>query len=86
MRSRLDRTRARKKEHPEVEPSCGNVFADLGFPNPDEALLKAPLAGQIIQLVHQRKPTRARAAESSSPSPARAPVPANGVQRPPRNR
>jgi len=26
-----------------VTPSSGNVFADLGFPNPEEELLKADL-------------------------------------------
>ena len=45
-----------------VEPSSGNVFADLGFANPEEALLKADLAGRILQFVTQRKLTRRKAA------------------------
>jgi predicted XRE-type DNA-binding protein len=55
------KTRA-KNPHPEVEPSSGNVFADLGFPNPEEALLKAELAGCILELVTDRKLTQKKAA------------------------
>src|SRR5437879_5922400 len=51
-----------KAKTPEVEPSSGNVFADLGFPNPDEALLKAQLAGRIFQLITDRKLTQKNAA------------------------
>lgn len=51
-----------QKRHPEVEPSSGNVFADLGFPNPEEALLKAELAGRILRCVQERKLTQVRVA------------------------
>src|SRR5262245_34257729 len=54
--------RAKKGKHPDVEPSSGNVFRDLGYPNPEEALLKAELAGRILQLVRERKLTQKRAA------------------------
>lgn len=51
-----------KNKHPEVEASSGNVFADLGFPNPEEALLKADLAIRILHLVRERRLTQKRAA------------------------
>jgi predicted XRE-type DNA-binding protein len=35
----------------EFTDSSGNVFADLGLPNPEERLLKANLAFQIKQLL-----------------------------------
>jgi predicted XRE-type DNA-binding protein len=63
MRSGLENRKMRKtKEHPEVEPSSGNVFADLGFPDPEEALLKAQLAGRILQFVRERKLTQVKVA------------------------
>ena len=42
----------------------GNVFADLGVPEPEEALAKAALAHQIAELVARRGWTQARAAEA----------------------
>jgi predicted XRE-type DNA-binding protein len=48
--------------HPEVEPSSGNVFADLGYPNPEEALLKAQLAARILAILTERKLTQRKAA------------------------
>ena len=43
--------------------SSGNVFADLGVPNPEEALAKAELASKIGALIRDRKLTQARAAK-----------------------
>ena len=43
--------------------SGGNVFADLGVPNPEEALAKAELAGKISTLIRERKLTQAKAAK-----------------------
>jgi predicted XRE-type DNA-binding protein len=42
--------------------SSGNVFADLGLPNPEEALAKAELANKIAVLIHERRLTQAKAA------------------------
>jgi predicted XRE-type DNA-binding protein len=45
------------------EPGSGNVFADLGLPNPDLALAKAELVRRIRDLIAERKLTQAKAAE-----------------------
>ncbi len=46
-----------------ITESCGNVFADLGFANPEEELLKAKLVREIRAIVRRRKLTQAKAAE-----------------------
>ncbi len=38
----------------EVEESSGNVFEDIGHPNPEEALVKAKLAIHIGKIVEER--------------------------------
>ena len=45
-----------------IRPS-GNVFADLGLPNPEQELLKARLTLQIYKIVKERGLTQARAGE-----------------------
>ncbi len=42
--------------------SSGNVFADLGFANPEEELLKAKLVGEIHEIIKRRKLSQAKAA------------------------
>lgn len=53
------------KEEITAEMSSGNVFADLGFDNPEEELLKAKLLREIRAIIkHQGlTPTQAKAAE-----------------------
>ncbi len=46
-----------------VEASCGNVFADLGFPDADVLLAKAGLVFHITQTISARRLTQKRAAE-----------------------
>jgi len=41
----------------------GNVFADLGHSDPEEALLKAQLAREISEAIRERKLTQESAAE-----------------------
>ncbi len=48
-----------KRDH---EKSSGNVFADIGLPDPDQALAKAELARQISALIAARGLTQAEAA------------------------
>jgi predicted XRE-type DNA-binding protein len=46
-----------------VEVGSGNVFADLGLPNPEEHLAKAELASRIGEVIRQRRLTQAAAAD-----------------------
>ena len=41
----------------------GNVFADLGYPRPEEAAAKAELAHKITKIIERRGLTQAEAAE-----------------------
>jgi predicted XRE-type DNA-binding protein len=43
--------------------SSGNVFADLGLPNPEELLAKAELAHKITVLIRERGLTQSQAAK-----------------------
>ena len=45
-----------------VTESSGNVFADLGFANPEEELLKAKLVREIRGIIKRRKLTQTKAA------------------------
>jgi predicted XRE-type DNA-binding protein len=45
-----------------VTASSGNVFADLGFANPEEELLKAKLVREIRGIIQRRKLTQTKAA------------------------
>src|SRR5947207_6799530 len=64
MRNGEKPTRAKRmtKRTAEVEPSSGNVFADLEVPDAGEALAKAELAGRICAIIAERKLTQAKAA------------------------
>ena len=46
-----------------ITPSSGNVFADLGFPEPEAMLLKAELARRISATIKARHLTQVQAAE-----------------------
>ena len=45
-----------------IERGSGNVFADLGLPDPDGHLLKAGLVGRIDDIVRERGMTGTEAA------------------------
>ena len=49
---------------PGFELSSGNVFADIGLPNPDAAMAKAKLARQIAGIIEQRGWTQTQAADA----------------------
>jgi predicted XRE-type DNA-binding protein len=51
------------KKNKDYTLSSGNVFADLGLPNPDEELAKAKLACKINAIIKQEKFTVAAAAD-----------------------
>jgi predicted XRE-type DNA-binding protein len=46
----------------QVEEGSGNVFADIGLPNPEERLVKADLAIRISEAIRARRLTQTRAA------------------------
>jgi|SRR5579885_395629 predicted XRE-type DNA-binding protein len=46
-----------------VKQSSGNVFQDLGFPNPEREELKAQLTLRIYRIIKARKLTQAAAGE-----------------------
>jgi predicted XRE-type DNA-binding protein len=63
MKNGVERKRAKvKRRTRRVEASSGNVFKDLGFPNPQEELAKADLAIRISQLIAAQKLTQKKAA------------------------
>lgn len=41
----------------------GNIFADLGIPNPEEALAKAEIAMKIHEIIKRKRLTQAKAAK-----------------------
>ena len=49
-------------EQTPITQSTGNVFADLGLADADEALAKAGIAARICEVITARKLTQARAA------------------------
>jgi|SRR6185312_12526978 len=53
-----------KKQEPDISvtPGSGNVFADLGFAEPEEELTKAQLASHIRQVIQRRRLTQVAAA------------------------
>ncbi len=59
----------RKRKTPDFEMSSGNVFADLGLPNPEELLAKAKLVLRIDKIIQARKLPARRAAEILGVSP-----------------
>ena len=53
----------KQDDAPLVERSSGNVFADLDYPNPEEALAKSRLTRVIADILKQRGLTQTQAAE-----------------------
>lgn len=52
-----------RKKQRDYEDSSGNVFADLGFRNPKQELLKAKLTIEIYRLLKSRGVTQQEAAK-----------------------
>ncbi len=68
MKGKVKRTKARKSKsnNEKIETSSGNVFADLGFQDAEERLLKAKLATKIAQLIERKGWTQAQTAERTA--------------------
>lgn len=56
------KTPVKNKFSSSVREGSGNVFADLGLPNPEQELLKAQLTLQIHTIIKQRGLTQKEAA------------------------
>lgn len=54
-------TKTPKKSN--IIESSGNVFADLGLPNPEQEMMKARLTLQIYQVIRERHLTQVEAAK-----------------------
>ena len=63
QRNKIRTTKATIEKTVRVEQGTGNVFADLGLPNPDLALAKAELVQRIRDLIAERKLTQVEAAK-----------------------
>ena len=57
MRTTRKATKARRvgTKSEKIEVSSGNVFADLGFEDSEERLLKAKVASKIAQLIEEKR-------------------------------
>ena len=53
----------KKRDDTTITRGSGNVFADLGLPNPEECLLKARLASLIYDTIEAREWTQEYAAK-----------------------
>jgi predicted XRE-type DNA-binding protein len=55
----------KKKQFDEIEYREGseNIFADIGIPNPEEAMAKAKIAMKIHDIIKRKKLTQAKAAK-----------------------
>ncbi|HKN83511.1 MAG TPA: helix-turn-helix transcriptional regulator [Pyrinomonadaceae bacterium] len=63
---RATKTKKLRANTEKVEASSGNVFADLGFEDSEERLLKAKLATKIAQLVEKKGWTQAQTAQRTA--------------------
>jgi len=52
-----------QKKKSEVTVSSGNIYADLGYPNPEECLAKAELTQLIIEAIEEKNLTQKKAAK-----------------------
>ena len=62
VKRKVTKTNGPSTRSERVEVSSGNVFADLGFEDSEERLLKAKLASKIAQLIEQKGWTQAQTA------------------------
>src|ERR1041385_4813056 len=65
-RVKVRRVRRPRANSEKVEASSGNVFADLGFEDSEERLLKAKLATKIAQLIEKKGWTQAQTAQRTA--------------------
>lgn len=59
----MTKKKTEEQKNIEVIPSSGNVYADAGYPNPEEMMAKAELAIMIAEAIKRKKLTQKKAAE-----------------------
>jgi predicted XRE-type DNA-binding protein len=59
----MKRTQIITRQGIPVEKSSGNVYADLGFPDSADMLVKAQLVTKIAEIIRHRRLTQAQAAK-----------------------
>ncbi|HET6977506.1 MAG TPA: helix-turn-helix transcriptional regulator [Pyrinomonadaceae bacterium] len=65
-RTKSIKTKKTRASREKVEAGSGNVFADLGFEDSEQLLLKAELATRIAQLIEKKGWTQAQTAERTA--------------------
>jgi predicted XRE-type DNA-binding protein len=59
----MKRTQITSRQEIAIEKGSGNVYADLGFPDSEDMLIKAQLVTKIAEIIQQRRLTQAQAAK-----------------------
>jgi predicted XRE-type DNA-binding protein len=59
----MKRTQITNRQEMAIEKSSGNVYADLGYPDSEDMLIKAQLVTKIAEIIRQRHLTQAQAAK-----------------------
>ena len=65
-KNKLTKSKQTGKSAAQIETGSGDVFADLGFEDSEERLLKAKLATKIAQLIEKKGWTQAQTAERTA--------------------
>jgi predicted XRE-type DNA-binding protein len=60
----MKRTQISKWKEIPIERGSGNVYADLGFSDSEDMLIKAQLVAKIAEILRQRRLTQAQAAKT----------------------
>jgi predicted XRE-type DNA-binding protein len=59
----MKRTQITNRQEIVIEKGSGNVYADLGYPDREDMLIKAQLVTKIAEIIQQRRLTQAQAAK-----------------------
>lgn len=59
----MKRTQITNRQEIVIEKGSGNVYADLGYPDSEDMLIKAQLVTKIAEIIQQRRLTQAQAAK-----------------------
>lgn len=59
----MKRAQIANRQEITIEKGSENVYADLGFPDSEDMLIKAQLVTKIAEIIHQRRLTQAQAAK-----------------------